>query len=312
MTHQTPRSRFPFGPHRPRNPGDTWAVGPDGTRYWGRFGAAGLLAYDPHVGVLLQHRAAWSHFGGTWGLPGGARHEGEPARDAALREAAEEAGVPDHACRPRMMSLLDLGFWSYTTVVADVVVPFEPRITDAESAELAWVPVDQVDARALHPGFAAAWPALRELLELRPVVVVDVANVMGSIPDGWWRDRAGAAARLLQRLAVGAAQGVPGASLDLPGDVWFPEWLAVVEGQARGVPAPPTADGVSVGVRPASDSGDDEIVAQAQQQLETGGTVFVVTSDRGLTGRVTELGAQRRSTRWLLELLPESMSDQQA
>ena len=282
-------------------------MGPDGTRYWGRFGAAGLLAYDSRTAaLLLQHRAAWSHFGGTWGLPGGARHEGEAARDAALREAAEEAGVPDGACRARMMSVLDLDFWSYTTVIADVVVPFEPSITDAESAELAWVAVQDVDARPLHPGFAAAWPSLRDLLELRPVVVVDIANVMGSTPDGWWRDRAGAAGRLVRRLADRAVEGIPGDALDLPGDVWFPEWIAVVEGQARRVAAPADLDQVALEVRPAAGAGDDEIVAQAHQALRSGRMVIVVTSDRGLTARVTELGAQTRTSGWLLALLSES------
>ena len=71
--------------------------GPDGQRFWGRFGAAGLLVHDLRRGVLLQHRADWSHFGGTWGLPGGARHAGETAVQGALREAAEEAAVPPDA-----------------------------------------------------------------------------------------------------------------------------------------------------------------------------------------------------------------------
>ena len=34
------------------------------------------------------------------------------------------------------------------------------------------------------------------------VLVVDVANLLGSRPDGWWRDRAGATRRLLDRLAA--------------------------------------------------------------------------------------------------------------
>ena len=84
--------RRPVGP---RDPGDAWVVAPSGERYWGAFGAAGLLALDEHRGVLLQHRVSWSHYGDTWALPGGARHEGESAGDGALREAAEEAGVPD-------------------------------------------------------------------------------------------------------------------------------------------------------------------------------------------------------------------------
>src|SRR5687768_949072 len=97
----------------PRNSGDAWVEGPDGARYWGRFGAAGLLVHDPARGILLQHRAVWSHFGGTWGLPGGARHENESAVEAALREAGEEASVPADACQLLFETVLDLGYWSY-------------------------------------------------------------------------------------------------------------------------------------------------------------------------------------------------------
>jgi 8-oxo-dGTP pyrophosphatase MutT (NUDIX family) len=147
-----------------RDPGDAFVQGPDGQRYWGRFGAAGLLAWDPARGVLMQHRAMWSHFGGTWGLPGGARHEGESAVDAALREAGEEAGVPGGAVRPRWVSVLDRGVWTYTTVVADVIVPFEPVISDEESLELRWVPAVDVAGLPLHPGFAQSWPELRARL----------------------------------------------------------------------------------------------------------------------------------------------------
>ena len=72
-------------PHRPRGSGDGWVELPDGRRFWGRAGAAGLLAVTPDDEVLLQHRVAWSHFGGTWGLPGGARDVGESSIDGALR-----------------------------------------------------------------------------------------------------------------------------------------------------------------------------------------------------------------------------------
>lgn len=159
-----PPSGEPHRPHGPRDPGDAWVEAPDGTRYWGRFGAAGLLAVDPERGVLLQLRASWSHFGDTWGLPGGALREGESAIDAALREANEEAGVPRDAIRTRQVSVFELGYWRYTTVIGDVVRPFEPTISDPESHALAWVPVDLVDQRPLHPGFASSWTKLRALL----------------------------------------------------------------------------------------------------------------------------------------------------
>ena len=272
-------------------------VADDGTRYWGRFGAAGLLAVDPDRGVLLQHRVSWSHFGDTWGLPGGARHQDESASDAALRESAEEAGVPAGAVRPRLISVLDVEIWTYSTLVADVVTPFEPVISDPESRELAWVPVDAVTDYPLHPGFAASWPALRALLPVRPAVVVDAANVVGSVPDGWWRDRAGATGRLLERLGALAADGLSAERLGLLADVWFPEWRVVVEGQARAVEEPPAASGVAV-VR-AKGSGDDAIVAETARLIEAGRVVTVVTSDRELRARVEDLGAVCHGPSWL-------------
>jgi len=275
-------------------------VAPSGERYWGRFGAAGLLAVDPQRGVLLQHRVSWSHFGDTWALPGGARHEGESACDGALREAAEEAGVPDAAVRPRVLSVFDLGYWSYTTVVGDVVVPFEPVISDPESHELAWVPVPRVVDYPLHPGFAASWERLRTLIDMRPAVVVDVANVVGSVPDGWWRDRPGAASRLLARISGLAEGGVAASALDLPEQVWYPEWSAVVEGQARSVD-----DVAGIDVVRADGEGDDTIVAVARRLAASGRSVTVVTSDRELSERVGSAGGAVRGTRWLRDQLGE-------
>src|SRR5690606_22796843 len=88
-------TRAPHDPRarRPRGRGGAWVAGPQG-RVWGRLGAAGLLLAHPDGGVRLQLRAAWSHLGGTWGIPGGGRRdEHETAREGALREAEEEAGV---------------------------------------------------------------------------------------------------------------------------------------------------------------------------------------------------------------------------
>lgn len=298
MTIEPPVPGEPRRPFGPRDPGDAWVVAPTGERYWGRFGAAGLLALDAERGVLLQHRVSWSHFGDTWALPGGARHEGESACDAALREAAEEAGVPDASIRPRLLSVLDLGYWSYTTLVGDVAEPFEPTISDPESRELAWVPIDAVAQHPLHPGFAASWDRLRLVLASRPAIVVDVANVMGSVPDGWWRDRAGAAERLLQRMSGLADRGVPAAALELSEHTWYPAMTAVVEGQARSV-----ADAEGVDVVRAEASGDDAIVAAVERLSADGRLVTVVTSDRGLAERVTDAAAHVRGARWLLDLL---------
>jgi hypothetical protein len=106
------------------------------------------------------------------------------------------------------------------------------------------------------------------------VLLVDAANVVGSRPDGWWRDRAGATARLLARLAA-----LPGRSLPGPdgAPVRCAAVVVVVEGRARDVPAP---DGVAV-VR-APGSGDDALAAEAGRRAD----LLVVTADRGLRARL--------------------------
>lgn len=301
MTVVPPSPGEPRRPEGPRNPGDAWVIAESGEKYWGRFGAAGLLAYDPARGILLQHRVSWSHFGGTWGLPGGALHEDEGAIDGAIREAQEEAGVPDGAVRARFTSVLDLGIWSYTTVIADVQERFDPVISDPESLALEWVPVDEVDQRPLHPGFGAAWPALRALLEVRPVIVVDAANVVGSVPDGWWKDRAGAASRLRTRLE---GLEVPASALELAGDDWFPEVSMVVEGKARDIEPVAAVDPAAVSIVKADAAGDDAIVEEVERRVAAGRTVIAVTSDRELRERVERAGASRvRSAGWLRDLL---------
>lgn len=293
--------RRPIGP---RDPGDAWVVSDTGERYWGRFGAAGLLAHDPDRGILLQHRVSWSHFGGTWGVPGGARHENEDAVAAALRESEEEAGSPYDALRVRATSVLDLEIWTYTTVLAQVVRPFEPVIADPESVELAWVPVAEVDRRPLHPGFADAWPGLRRMLERHPLVIVDAANVVGSRPDGWWRDRAGATGRLRDEISAWRDGGVDAGLLEIVGTRWFPDVALVVEGQARAVAGAPGG----VEVVAASGSGDDAIVARADAAVADGrdpGEVTVVTSDRGLRARLEPLGVRLHGAAWLRDQLDD-------
>ncbi|MFJ3036081.1 NUDIX domain-containing protein [Curtobacterium pusillum] len=309
-----PDATPPGPPPGPRDPGDAWAIGPDGTKAWGRFGAAGLLVDDGSGRVLLQHRVEWSHHGGTWGIPGGARHLGEDAVTGALRESAEEAGVPSDGVDLRHTSLLDLGFWTYTTVVGRASVPFEPVIADRESLELAWVPVDDVEDLPLHPGFGASWPALRARLATTPHVVVDAANVVGSVPDGWWKDRAGAASRLLGSVEALAAEGVPAGLLDLPFDRWWPRWTVVLEGEARGAADASFSEQKTSGAdaRPdhfcsldvvrAPASGDDAIVEAARAAVDADHVpVVVVTADRELRARVEAIGAVVRGPSWLRE-----------
>jgi hypothetical protein len=107
------------------------------------------------------------------------------------------------------------------------------------------------------------------------VLVVDAANVVGSRPDGWWRDRAGAARRLRERLLAA----------ELPYD----EVVLVLEGRARGG-ADEGREGRLLTVH-AAGSGDDRIVEVVGERTAERRTVEVVTADRGLRARVQALGA---------------------
>jgi predicted RNA-binding protein with PIN domain len=119
------------------------------------------------------------------------------------------------------------------------------------------------------------------------VVVVDGANVVGSRPDGWWKDRAGAARRLHERLMLAPIE--------------YDEVVLVLEGAAKG------------GVRAGRDShvvtvhatghGDDTIVAEAVAAVERGARVLVVSADRVLQARVQQVGATAVGPSWLLDRL---------
>ncbi|CDO86725.1 DNA mismatch repair protein MutT [Mycobacterium triplex] len=158
--------------------GDGWVISDSGAHYWGRFGAAGLLLRAPRPdgtpAVLLQHRAVWSHQGGTWGLPGGARDSHETPEQTAVREAHEEAGLLAQrlAVRATVVTAEIAGIagthWSYTTVVADAGELLH-TVPNRESAEMRWVAEDEVADLPLHPGFAASWERLRTATALIPL-----------------------------------------------------------------------------------------------------------------------------------------------
>ncbi|MGH3531658.1 MAG: NUDIX hydrolase [Mycobacterium sp.] len=162
-----------------RGDGDGWVVSDTGVHYWGRHGAAGLLLRAPRSdggpAVLLQHRAPWSHQGGTWGLPGGARDSHETAEQAAVREALEEAGLPGErlSVRATVITATASGtHWTYTTVVADAG-ELLGTVPNRESAELRWVGEDEVADLSLHPGFAASWQRLRAAPATVPLGAAD-------------------------------------------------------------------------------------------------------------------------------------------
>ena len=143
-------------------------------------------------------------------------------------------------------------------------------------------------------------------------IVVDVANVMGSRPDGWWRDRAGAAARLHAEIVRLAASG----RAILPDDDAGPDdqagslaFVLVLEGAAKAAPIPaaPIAAAEPGGADPvqprevrvvhARGSGDDAIVAVVR---ELPGQRVVITADRELRDRSVAAGATILGPRWLL------------
>ena len=145
---------------------------------------------------------------------------------------------------------------------------------------------------------------------MNAVVVVDAANVVGARPTGWWRDRSGAAARLVADIRRVAAA-----------DPDARRWVVVLEGAARaGAPAGPAApeaapegateaapegatEAAHVTVVHADGSGDDAIVAAAREAgaRDARGAVVVVTADRGLRARVEFEGATTTGPSWLWE-----------
>ena len=123
------------------------------------------------------------------------------------------------------------------------------------------------------------------------LLLVDAANVVGTRPDGWWRDRPGAARRLVAGLGR-----VPGRTLS--GEV-VQRVVVVLEGQARAGAAP--TGPAAVEVVHAEGSGDDALAA-----LCAPGAVLV-TADRALRERAHAAGAGTASPRQLLALLDAAL-----
>jgi len=127
---------------------------------------------------------------------------------------------------------------------------------------------------------------------------VDAANVVGSRPDGWWRDRAGAASRLVSALAEALSTGA------LDGPV-----VVVLEGAARAgapatAPGEPGTDEPALVVVHAPTDGDSAIVAEVSDLVAAGAEPTVVTADRGLRTRVVTAGGNVVGPSWLRDRLP--------
>ena len=115
------------------------------------------------------------------------------------------------------------------------------------------------------------------------MLVIDAANVIGSRPNGWWRDRPGATRRFTERVRATVAAGL----LD-------PPVTLVLEGRARAGAGEGDVDGVEVVHAPAE--GDDTIAAIAEAHHD----VIVVTADRQLAALVRAADAEVVGPSWLL------------
>lgn len=142
-----------------------------GRRHWGRDGAAGVLvsARDGERSyVLLDERADWVHQGGTFGVPGGAIQPNEKPFEAALREVGEEVRGIDVqqlvVVHKHVQPCADCTRWTYTTFLATLPARVDVSPCSAESDGVHWVALDDVAGLPLHPGFATAWPTLRDVL----------------------------------------------------------------------------------------------------------------------------------------------------
>lgn len=133
-------------------------------------------------------------------------------------------------------------------------------------------------------------------------VIVDGANVVGSRPDGWWRDRAGAARKLAGKLSAALTAGPGLLARGLGEEATDDDMLVhlVLEGVAAHVEDLPTHPQLDVLRAPAD--GDSTIAALAADLAAE--PVVVVTADRGLRERVRAGGARTAGPETLLRALP--------
>jgi 8-oxo-dGTP pyrophosphatase MutT (NUDIX family) len=313
--------------------GNGWVTCEQGHQHWGLFGAAGVLAYAPDPEdpaqnlVLLQHRARWSHQGGTWALPGGAMDSDETPAEAALREADEECMLDPKLVVPRGMYSEEHGGWAYHTILAQAAEPFRVYSDAYESDEVLWLPTDQVDRLDLHPGFAASWPVLREAL-LPLTVLVDGAGIAGAPPAPDTTAEPADAARQWRALLTGLTHvGIAALPDGLAAPAlarWYPDYVLVLDG-AAGIAAAdvPLADGAGQASGTARFSWNQSLVvrtaevrmvavedrAQAGDVLAdlagiTPGRRLVVSDRPVVRDRAAAAGAGVADLNWLLGRLP--------
>lgn len=303
--------------------GNGWVTCAHGHQHWGLFGAAGVLVYVAHPTdqalslVLLQHRARWSHQGGTWALPGGAMDSDETPAEAALREADEECMLDSKLVVPRGMYSDEHGGWAYHTVLAQAAERLRVCSDAYESDEAVWLSAGEVDQLDLHPGFAASWPVLREAMA--PVTVfVDGTGITGTQPGSG--NPADAGRRLHARLTDLARSGMAllpdGAAAPVLAR-WYPDYVLVLGDAAAAAASSAAArpreatraSGTSWGEPPTVRTAQIRIVAvtdgaQAGDVIadlagSTPGRRVVVSDHRTVRDRGTAAGAAVTGLNWL-------------
>ena len=141
-----------------RGSGDGFVVLADGSRRWGVYGAAGVLARhvdeEGSAWYFLARRSLHTHQGGTWAVPGGALDRGEEPVVAALREFNEEIGPFGEAYQVVEVHEDDHGGWAYWTVVVEVPERFGvPGMLGWETAEARWVTESELPELDLFDAF---------------------------------------------------------------------------------------------------------------------------------------------------------------
>jgi hypothetical protein len=121
------------------------------------------------------------------------------------------------------------------------------------------------------------------------VLLIDAANVIGSRPTGWWRDRPGAARAFVERVSAAVEAGRIAEPV-----------VVVLEGAARGGVEAGVAHGVTVVHAPGS--GDDTLLEVAG---DAASQVTLVSADRALCQQAMDLGADVERPGWLIHLLDQ-------
>jgi hypothetical protein len=134
------------------------------------------------------------------------------------------------------------------------------------------------------PGSTGSAPSVGET---GTVLLIDAANVVGSRPTGWWRDRPGAARAFVERVRGAVATGRLAEPV-----------VVVLEGAARRGADAGTVDGVTVLHAPGS--GDDLLIEVA---ADATGEVTLVSADRALRRRAEAVGSRLVGPGWLIDLL---------